>query len=68
VVAFVLKPQQLQRDVLAACALAVHLQPIRLWSTRSVGILRSFEQQRFQTSRIQVVRQWPADAGPCGTN
>ncbi len=41
---FVFEVQQLQRDVLAAFALAVHLEPVGLWPTRSEFFFRASEQ------------------------
>ena len=47
----VFEMQQLQGDVLATLAVAVHLQPVRLRPTRSQLLLAAVEQQRFMPHR-----------------
>jgi hypothetical protein len=56
--------QQLQRDVLTAFALAVHLEPVGLRSSRSEFLFRPREQLCLEGSVVQVVGQWPTQPGP----
>ena len=62
----VLQPQQLQRDVLAALALAVDLQPIRFGTSWLEVYFAAFEQPLVQCKAIQLVWQRPAQANAVG--
>jgi hypothetical protein len=62
----VLEPQQLQRDVLGALALAVDLQPIRFGTSWLEFFFAAFEQPLVQCKAVQVVWQRPAQASPLG--
>ena len=62
----VFEMQQLQRDVLAALVLAVHVQPFGFGPIRSNTLVRAFEQTRFDDRGVHVLGQWPAQTGPLG--
>jgi hypothetical protein len=51
----VFEVEQLQRDVLAAFTFPVHLEPIRLWPTRSEFLFGPREQSRLNACVIEVV-------------
>jgi hypothetical protein len=63
----VLQPQQLQRDVLVALALALDLQPIRFGTSWLEFSFAAFEQPLVQCKAIQLVWQRPAQASAVGT-
>jgi hypothetical protein len=63
----VFEMQQLQRDVLAAFALTVDLEPLWLWPTRSEFFFGPSEQPRLDRCVVQFVRQRPAQTGPLRT-
>jgi len=57
----VFEMQQLQRDVLAAFALAVHIEPVGLGSSWSELFFGPREQPNLERSVIDILRQRPAE-------